>query len=134
MFKWDQSLSTGLRGIDVQHKMLIDALNELEEAIEKGQGSRAVSRVLIFLQFYAGWHFEREEKAMAKYRCPASDANKQAHAKFVVRFGQLFDQYRQSGASNAVAEEARAELADWLVNHIRGVDTQLVDYIPPGSN
>ncbi len=125
MFSWDESLTTGVPGIDMQHKMLIQACNELEGYIERGQGALSVKKTLVFLQFYAEWHFGREEKYMEKYHCPVADANKQAHVRFVERFGELFDQYRESGASSVVAHQVHAELVNWLVHHIKGTDTQL---------
>ena len=36
--KWDNNLSVGVELIDEQHKMLIQKLNNLSEAIEKGAG------------------------------------------------------------------------------------------------
>lgn len=97
MITWDDSMSTGLPNIDAQHKEIIEKYNELDEALAQGSGrARTVAGELLdFLQFYSAWHFEREEKCMEEYKCPAAEANKQAHAEFTVIFGQLYEECGQ---------------------------------------
>ena len=126
---WDESLSTGVRAIDVQHKYLIDIINELAEAIEQGQGAKAVKTILNLLRYYAEWHFEREELCMERYQCPAAEENKKAHGFFVETFESFQTEYKHSGGSEAIARRMYSELTDWLVNHIKGVDGQLVQCV-----
>ncbi len=122
---WDESLSTGVRAIDVQHKYLIDLINELAEAIEQGQGSGAVKKILNLLRYYAEWHFEREELCMDRYQCPVAAKNKKAHAYFVETFEGFQAEYRHSGGSEEIARRMYSELTGWLVSHIQGIDNHL---------
>jgi hemerythrin len=124
-FVWDESLSTGVRMIDTHHKELIAATNDLAIAIEEGRGSTAIKKLLVFLKYYAEWHFEHEEKCAESHRCPIAGVNKQAHTKFIQTFGHLHDQYRQSDASEAIAQQIFQELSDWLVSHILNIDTNI---------
>ncbi len=128
-FEWSDSLSTGVPMIDSQHKELIAATNEIGEAIDRGNGSNAIKKLLVFLKFYAEWHFGNEETCAAKHSCPMAGVNQEAHKKFINTFGKLHDEYRQSDASEDVAIKIYNELCDWLVSHILTIDTQIGDCI-----
>lgn len=122
-------MTTGLPNIDGQHKELIEKFNELSEAITHGRGRDVAGSVLDFLQFYVAWHFEREEQAMEQYQCPAAQANKQAHADFVAKFGQLYEQYQIVGIDSELVRDTYFGLCQWFENHIQQVDTQLYEYV-----
>jgi len=124
-FEWSDSLSTGVPMIDTQHKELIAATNEIGEAIDRGNGANAIKKLLVFLKFYAEWHFGNEETCAAKHSCPMAGVNQEAHKKFIETFGKLHDQYRQSDSSEEVARKIYDELCDWLVSHILKIDTQI---------
>ncbi|CAG0987471.1 hypothetical protein ANRL3_02539 [Anaerolineae bacterium] len=133
MFVWGEAFMTGVPEVDIQHKLLVQVFNELEEDINQGRGGRTVGRVLVFLNYYAQWHFEREEKCMDKYRCPFAEMNKQAHAKFLAQFSLFYDQYRQGKVNNEMLRQVHAELGDWLVNHIMRIDARLGDTVRAGN-
>jgi hemerythrin len=127
---WDESMATGLAEIDGQHKELLEKLNELSEAIEQRKGRQTAGELLDFLQFYAAWHFEREEACMEKYHCPLANANKQGHQEFLRRFGELHQLYEETGLDTAAAQEVYRRLLDWVVNHILRIDTSLAVCVP----
>lgn len=124
-FDWNDSLTVGVPMIDAQHKELIAAFNDLSDAIEQGTGATAIKKLLIFLKYYAEWHFEHEESCAAKHKCAIADTNRQAHATFLEIFSTLQVRYRESGASEDIARQAHTQLADWLVGHILKIDTQI---------
>jgi hemerythrin len=130
---WDDSLSTGEPSVDLQHRYLIKTINELAEAIDQGKGRDAISEILVVTQFYAEWHFQREEECMERYRCPAAAANKSAHAVFIEKFRKFREDYESAGATDALAARMYAELGDWLVNHILKVDKALAAVVPQGK-
>ncbi|MBD2460231.1 hemerythrin family protein [Oscillatoria sp. FACHB-1407] len=124
-FSWDESLSTGVPMIDTHHKELIAAVNDLAEAIEQGKGATYIKKLLIFLKYYAEWHFGHEEQCAAKHKCAIAETNQNAHTQFIQTFGNLHDEYRQSDANEAIAQRIYDELSDWLVKHILQIDTQI---------
>jgi hemerythrin len=132
-FEWNDSLSVGVPMIDIQHKELIAAFNDLSDAIEQGTGTSAIKKLLTFLKYYAEWHFEQEESCAAKHQCAIADTNHNAHIKFMNIFSSLQTQYRESGASDAIARAAHTQLADWLVSHIMTIDTQIGQCIRHGQ-
>lgn len=128
MIAWDDSMSTGLPNIDAQHKEIIEKYNELAEALAQGGGvARSVAGELLdFLQFYSAWHFEREEKCMEEYKCPAAEANKQAHAEFMVIFGELYEEWWSTTMDLELMQETFTKVGEWIKNHIQRVDAQLL--------
>ncbi|QQR75450.1 MAG: hemerythrin family protein [Holophagales bacterium] len=131
---WDASFATGVRAIDVQHKLLIEIINDLGDAIAHGKGSAEISRVLGFLKYYSSWHFEREEECMERHRCAAAEVNKKAHCQFVMTFIALEEEFRASGGSPELALRMHRELTSWMVRHIRGVDLELREVAIPAPD
>lgn len=131
MITWDESMSTGLNDIDAQHREIIAKFNEFSAAIERGYGAdlELAGEILDFLQFYAVWHFEREEKCMAQYQCPVAQINKQAHTEFVEKFGRFYEHWQEYGMDINVTYQTFIELEEWIRNHIIGIDTQLRECI-----
>ena len=125
MITWDDSMTTGLPEIDKQHKEIIQKFNEFSEAVTGQEGREVAGDILDFLQFYAVWHFEREEKCMEQYKCPVAKANKQAHAEFIDKFGRLYKQWQETSMDSELMLETYQELAGWIENHFRRMDTQL---------
>jgi hemerythrin len=128
MLIWDESMTTGQPNLDAQHQELFERYNRLSEALKQGSGSvrTATGEMLDFLQFYAAWHFEREEECMEEHRCPFAEANKNAHAQFIEMFGQFYEQWQESDTDMALVRQTYEELGNWIENHIMRIDTQLL--------
>lgn len=128
MITWDDSMTTGVPAIDAQHQEIIRRYNTLAEAMASNRmlSMDEAAETLDFLQFYAVWHFEREEACFEQYRCPAAAANKEAHAQFIAMFGQFYTQWQETGLDSALAQETFSELGRWIEHHIRRTDTQLL--------
>ena len=123
--EWDDSLETGVKLVDIQHKYLIHIINELAEAIEMGAAGSAVGRMIVLLKEYTVWHFGREELCMDRFQCPAADGNKNAHALFIKTFEAYQKEFREHGGGEEIALRMHRTLTDWFVGHIKGTDTQL---------
>ncbi len=135
-FEWSDRLKTGVSAIDVQHRELVAAVNELGEAIEQGRGASAIQKLMVFMKYYAEWHFGHEESLAQKHRCPMAEVNRQAHLQFLRLFEDLQGRYRQRGTAatidtteEALALEVHTKLADWLVNHIMKIDRSVGEHI-----
>ena len=126
--QWTPALSTGDRGTDVQHKYLIDIINELAEAIETGKTAQSLKTILNLLKYYTEWHFGREEMCMDRRNCPMAGPNKEAHVCFLQTFQNFAIEYNQSGGSDDIARRMYKVLTDWLVNHIQRVDATMAGF------
>lgn len=126
MITWDDSMTTGVAEIDAQHKELIERYNAFAETLYSHTFmTLEAGELLDFLQFYAVWHFEREEECFHKYECPVAAANKEAHAEFIHKFGQFYEQWQTQGMKPELIRQTFAELGHWIADHIRKIDTEL---------
>ncbi|MEW8498684.1 MAG: hemerythrin domain-containing protein, partial [Candidatus Thiodiazotropha taylori] len=62
--EWSDALSVGIEEIDEQHKMLVDLVNKMHEAIHQRHGSDVVKSILGDLAEYTRIHFAVEESLM----------------------------------------------------------------------
>ena len=125
-YRWDESMRTGDETNDAQHKELIRQMNLLMAAMARGEGAAQIESLLKFLADYVVKHFGHEEQCMAECHCPASQANKTAHAQFLKKFAAFRQQLADSSGGSLVAIQLLRELSDWLINHIRRVDAQML--------
>ncbi len=128
-FAWTEDLKTGVPTIDVQHKELVASINDLATAIEEGRGASAIKQLIVFMKYYAEWHFGHEESIAQKHQCPLAEANCHAHAQFIKLFEDLQQSYRDSQADESVALEMYEKLSDWLINHIMKIDKQIGHHV-----
>ncbi len=127
--EWDDSLAVGVDLIDEQHKMLIQRLNDLSRAIEMTQGEGSIVQTLDFLIEYTDFHFSTEEKCMAECDYPGLDFQKQQHEEFKASLKNLVDDYEYEGVTRALTTSVNVFLLNWLVNHIKGVDRKLGEFL-----
>ena len=69
-FHWSDKYAVQVSTFDRQHQMLFQTVNELHEALGKGQGKMVVGDVLKRLINYTATHFAAEESAMERTRFP----------------------------------------------------------------
>lgn len=127
--EWDDSLSIGVDLIDEQHKMLIKRLNDLSKAIEETQGEGGVVQTLDFLVEYTDFHFSAEEKYMAEHDYPGLEYQKKLHGEFKASLKNMVDDYEYEGVTRALTTSVNVFLHNWLINHIKGVDHKLGEFL-----
>jgi hemerythrin len=127
--EWDDSFSIGIDLIDEQHKMLIQRLKAVTEAIESNQGEGTIAKTLDFLLDYTDFHFSEEEKQMAGHDYPGLDLQKQQHEEFKDSVKKLVEDFEQEGAVKDIADHIRDFLFNWLVKHIKEVDHQFGQFL-----
>ena len=120
---WSSQLSTGIIEQDNQHKRLIDLINELNDAMQAGQSTQVMGKVLTELMNYTVFHFDYEEKLMAQYKYEDSIAHRAEHTKFVQTISDYMMNY-DSGKED-ISAEIMSFLRGWLTNHIMNSDKKL---------
>ncbi len=122
--EWNDSLTIGVELIDEQHKSLVQRLNDTSAAIEERQGEREIMKTLGFLIEYTDFHFSAEEKHMEATGYPGLEHQRVAHGRFKGTLKDLQEDLHEEGATKALAHSINTFLANWLVNHIKGVDLE----------
>jgi hemerythrin len=125
MINWSPDFETGVAMVDADHRQLVSGLNQLEQAIELGQGSKAIDRIVAGLEQYAAAHFAREEDCMHRLHCPVAAANESAHRQFLASVKRAKTKLAQPGAAALVAIGIHGELVAWIRQHILTIDRHL---------
>ncbi|MCU7892877.1 MAG: bacteriohemerythrin [Candidatus Thiodiazotropha sp. (ex Ustalcina ferruginea)] len=75
--EWSDALSVGIEEIDEQHKMLVDLVNKMHEAIHQRHGSDVVKGIPADLAEYTHIHFAVEESLMRILNYPGYEHHKE---------------------------------------------------------
>ena len=128
LIAWDSALETGHSRIDEQHKTLLEAVNHLSLAIDKGRGPEEVRKTLVFLAQYTLLHFHMEADLMDLERYPEAARHKKLHHGLVVKVSELMNRYDHEGPA-ALTLSTMDFLGGWLVEHIQGEDFRLAEFL-----
>ncbi len=110
-------MSVGIDVIDNEHKMLIDMVARLSDAIDNNDADEVVLEIFERLELYVKEHFSREEALMAAFNYARLVPHRKQHQKFIEKISE-FKVTLQENYSIAVAEEVNLFLFNWLTNHI----------------
>lgn len=129
LFKWDDSLSTHVTEVDLQHKKLILIIDDVYNALQGSteEYSLRIAKILKRLTDYTQYHFGEEESFMRKNLFPGLEAHKKEHDAFVARvmaqIGSL------STATTDDGYQLYRFLGTWLLGHIAKADQEWALFI-----
>lgn len=129
--EWSDSFSVGIDRFDAQHKVILQYLNELYDALSgKGDQKEAVGKIVDGLIGYTLSHFQEEEVEMFRHEYPEYDAHKDMHDKLVAAAREFKTRFVVGRTSpRKLAIEIIAVLQEWLKGHILGVDRKYGAYL-----
>ena len=122
LMTWNSSYSVGVKTLDSQHTVLFDILNDLHEAMLKGQAHSMTGPLLRKLVDYTRTHFTAEEGMLSNARYPGLEGHRALHRdlmKQVEGYSARFDR-----GEITLNLHLLNFLRDWLTNHIQKVDHQ----------
>lgn len=118
--EWSQSLSVGIQEIDDQHRVLVDLLNQINEAIHSHHGSDATHAILKDLVDYTKIHFAVEESLMRVLGYPGYEEHKDRHRELIHEVEELQD--KLLSGQKGLSFELLHFLKMWLTRHIMSED------------
>ena len=119
----------GVWQLDADHIVLVGLINQLYDAMSKGQGKELVDTILAALKEYTASHFTREEAMMKAHKYPNFDEHKEYHETLIKHLNLFAAKYALD--KDSVSEQEIADfLQGWLVNHIRKADFGYKSYMP----
>ncbi len=128
-YNWDKALETGNLIIDEQHKSIIKAINDLLDACSMGKGRVEVEKTLKFLKDYVVKHFNDEEKLQIKSNYPDYKAHKEKHEAFKNTVDDIYQEFKENGASIGLVAKVNMSIGGWLINHIKSEDKKVAEHI-----
>jgi hemerythrin len=126
---WDKNLETGHKGIDNQHRQLVETVNTLQAANLAGKGAEEIESTMEFLIAYTIKHFQDEENLQIQYNYPDYAEHRGYHEAFKKQVGKMAQRMAEEGPRPELVEEVTQQVGDWLLNHIKGDDFKMAAYI-----
>lgn len=127
--EWSDNLNIGIDTIDLQHRKIVDYINELHRAAQ-GDDRELVGKVLNGLIDYTISHFGFEEEMLESNHYDDIEEHKRLHEKFIARIKMHLNNH-EKGAN--VARALTGELQIWLIAHISREDQRYVPSVTEPS-
>jgi hemerythrin-like metal-binding protein len=124
---WKPEYSVNINVIDMQHKKLVDLLNQIHEASRVGKGKEALAKILDDLVTYTKVHFTTEEDFMRKHSYAGYAQHKAEHDRLTQKVMEFQVEFKSGRV--ALSIEVMQFLKDWLTGHIIGVDKQYTPFL-----
>jgi hemerythrin len=122
---WKEGYTTGVSGLDEQHRAIFSLLNRLGELIEQGiYDSAEVDALLREVGADVQRHFTMEEGCMMRHRCPVAQKNKQEHDQLLRIYRDFLSGFNKCKTLSALAGFHQSA-EGWLLEHICFVDIHL---------
>ncbi|MGE4280595.1 MAG: bacteriohemerythrin [Magnetospirillum sp.] len=118
---WDEAYSVGSAMIDSDHRILINLVNQLHDAMETGQSRDVLGSVLNVLTEYVEHHFHREELLMERIGYPERINHVQNHRELEAKVRAIRDCWL-AGDRQVLDDEVLGFLKRWLSDHILRAD------------
>lgn len=115
--------------IDVQHKKLVELINNLYQAFVEAKVKDAILPIIKKLRGYTIYHFGEEEKMFAENNYTFTDEHLRAHQVFVAKIEDFEDRYE--AGDSLLPYDIMNFLKDWLLNHILISDKKYVEELCP---
>ena len=125
LVEWKPSYSVGVPVFDRQHARLFELMNQLHEAMSKGQAKEQLGRIVDALSTYTKIHFAEEELALQRANYKDLAAHKILPRKLEAKVDGFGNEIKQGTVGLSI--QVMDFLNDWLVNHIMKIDR---DYQP----
>jgi len=130
--EWNDAMLTGVVEIDQQHRILVDTLIGARLNLSGSLNDPLFDPITRDLLAYAIYHFDTEERLMARYEYAANSPDATAahlaqHRSFSERVIALRNEAREGRPGSR--EALLAFLENWLINHIMTSDHRLGEFI-----
>ncbi len=132
--EFEDSLLTGNKEIDAQHKEWIDRINKLTKACEVTAGKMEAIKMVDYMADYAEFHFAAEEKLQEEFGYPGIEEHKAKHEQFRQAVKELHEMLEEEGPTDAYVNAINKNVVDWVFDHIKGFDCSVASYINMKNN
>lgn len=124
---WNASYSVKIVEIDLQHRQLIDIINNLHECMKSGGSPAKIIPIVNELVSYTRYHFGLEEKMLESTGYPEIAAHKQIHESMVAQVEKFRGMVADGKSSTPL--KLMAFLKDWLTSHILQTDMRYSGHV-----
>jgi hemerythrin len=123
---WNDELSVGIEEIDEQHKVLVQLLNELSQAIKEHHGNEACLAILDRLVDYTRIHFAVEESLMRIFEYEDYENHKAEHEQLIEEVVTMRREIEED--HRKISFKLLHFLKMWLTQHIMSSDKEYSEH------
>ena len=123
LITWKDEFSLGVAAVDVEHRELIELINDLDAAMQEQATHDAVVQALGEIYARISAHFALEEKIMRDARYDGYDAHKQDHESLLDGLLDVIDSVDEIGRYDRTA--LSRDLDRWFSEHFGTHDARL---------
>ena len=127
LLEWSDQLSVGIQEIDEQHKVLVDLLNQLHQAILHHHGGEVTGQIMDQLCEYTKIHFAVEESILRILDYPDYANHKKHHEQLLTQVQDL--RTKMESGDHSISFELLHFLKKWLTIHIMEEDNAYIDHL-----
>ncbi len=124
-YPWTDKMSVQSEEIDLQHKQLIDIINELYQAFMNKEHKEKISVIINRLEEYAKYHFSTEEKYFDMFDFYDKENHIKEHHNFKEKVNEFIQKYQKK--NDALTYNVMLFLKNWLNGHIMGTDRKYIE-------
>ena len=119
-YDWKEEYSCGIKGIDNQHKVILELMAKLHNEIEGNFSAENMRGILVELLKYANYHFELELKLFKKYHYIDDQKHIEEHNHYI----EKVKSFMIHGFLNSkqLPLETLEYLKKWFTNHMMKTD------------
>ena len=127
LFPWSDAYSVKIGVMDTQHKVLVELINELHQAMVTGRGKEHLGGILSNLIKYTKSHFSAEEGLMQSNQYPEFTRHRAEHDRFSATVQEFQDKFQKNEV--VLTMDVMDFLKEWLSKHIMGVDKRYAPHL-----
>ncbi|MBE2985501.1 GGDEF domain-containing protein [Campylobacter sp. RM9344] len=130
-FTWGKEFATNIEIVDIEHKYLVDIVNNLGNKLSKPTTTdQEIKNILVELIEYSKYHFAHEESIMQKSNIDKRHVKQHlaAHKNFIKEIS-LQEQKLGKKYNKENVKKLLDFLIQWLTFHILGIDKNLATQI-----
>lgn len=123
LIEWKDHFSVGVPSIDLEHREMIDLINELHQRMRGQDGQDSIVETLGEIYARISAHFALEEKLMRAASYEHLDAHKADHESLLDELLDIMDGVESDGDYNE--QRLSDALSAWFSEHFRTHDALL---------
>lgn len=129
ILSWNDSLATGFKDVDLQHKKLISIIDAVFQTIKEYDPDYALKMAKILKQLtdYTEYHFSEEEQLMKQNAFPGYEGHKKQHDDFIVKVGKEIQLLADASPDDGYL--FYRFLGTWLLDHIAKSDHAWAEWL-----
>ena len=122
--EWKHEFSVHVPAIDEDHRILVECVTEIEQAVAVGEKSAVIISAIGEFIHLARTHFNHEVALMRFHDYPDIDAHIKAHKTFLAELARL----EKKSLAESLSNEAVEFLHTWLEEHVASYDKHYASY------